>query len=351
MELPARLPILLTLCIAGHLMARPKTDTVVMNNGDRFTCEIKKLEQGVLYANLDYVDGTVSLQWSKVARVESQQLFIVNTQDGSVYEGTLRTPESAAEEPTKIEILEPAGDARPLEQAKVVELAQTSPSLLRRLSGNFDSGLSYAKGNDATQYNLGAQLRLRSEHWRMAADFASNLSNSSGVDAATRYQARVWARRLIGGKRKWYYSGLSEFLQSSQQGINLQTTLAAGFGRFLRDSNSQRLALTSALAWQKSNYEPTKSNLQTPNTLAGMITVDLHTFRFKKTSFDLTASMLPMLNEWGRVRSYVNSAYSIQMINSLWLKLTFYGSWDNRPPPGFAGSDYGATTGISYSFN
>jgi hypothetical protein len=66
------------------LGARDKTDVLIMNNGDHLTCEIKSLDSGVLYVSLDYILGTSSLQWSKVARIESKQLFIVKTQDGSV---------------------------------------------------------------------------------------------------------------------------------------------------------------------------------------------------------------------------------------------------------------------------
>jgi hypothetical protein len=38
----------------------------------------------------------------------------------------------------------------------------------------------------------------------------------------------------------------------------------------------------------------------------------------------------------------------------LWSKLnwniSFYGNWDNRPPPRFSGSDYGSSSGLSWSF-
>ena len=96
MDISVKVAILLTVCSAAELTARNKTDVVLMANGDRFTCEIKRLEKGVLYASFDYVDGTVSIEWSKVARVESSQLFIVHVQDGSIYEGTIRTPETPA---------------------------------------------------------------------------------------------------------------------------------------------------------------------------------------------------------------------------------------------------------------
>jgi len=344
----------LAFCFVGGLTARDKTDVVVMANGDRFTCEIKRLERGVLYASFDYVDGTVAVEWSKVARVESSQLFIVHVQDGSIYEGTIRTPETPAQQPVKIEVLEPAEKPTSLPLANVVELAPTSESVWRRFSGNIDSSLIYTKGNDTAQYNIGAELRVRGEHWRVAANFISTFSNSSGAAAATRNQFRLWARRLIGGKRAWYYSGAAEFLQSSQQGINLQTTLGGGIGRFVKDTNTTRIAITADLAVQQTRYGSatnSQSSQSSPNALAAMFIGDLHLFRFKKTSFDATASVLPLLTEPGRVRTYANTAYSIQVINNLWFKFSFYGNWDNRPPPNFSGSDYGVSSGVSYSFN
>ena len=92
-------------------------------------------------------------------------------------------------------------------------------------------------------------------------------------------------------------------------------------------------------------------NQSSRNALAAMFVGDLHLFRFKKSSFDATASVSPLLTETGRVRTYVNTAYSIQLINNRGSRSRFYGNWDNRPPSNLSGSDYGASSGISYSFN
>src|SRR4030095_4266850 len=78
------------------LFGRDKTDVIVMNNGDRMTCEIKGLDAGGVYASFEYMYGTSSVDWSKVARLESNQLFIVKTQGGSVYTGALATPETVS---------------------------------------------------------------------------------------------------------------------------------------------------------------------------------------------------------------------------------------------------------------
>ena len=332
------------------IWARPQTDVLVMKNGDRFTCEIKKLDRGVLYAGFDYVDGTVSLQWSKVARVESHQLFVVHTQNGSVYEGTLRTPETPEEQPVQIEVLEVTQTTETMDRREVVQLAQTSESFWRRLSGKIDSGLIYAKGNSTTQYNVGANALLNRDRWSAEGSFSSQLSKSSGVTASTHNQADLKGLRRV-GRENWFYSGGAQFLQSSQQGIDLQTTLGMTGGKFLKDTNQARIQLSAGLAWQRTQYQASAESQDAPNALAGLAVAELHLFRFKKTSLDVTASLLPVLTQAGRVRSYVNTAYSIQIISNLWLKVSFYGNWDNRPPGTFSGSDYGASTSVSWSFN
>src|SRR5215467_15616156 len=100
------LAIVVSLLLSTILHARDKTDIMVMKNGDRFTCAIKGLSSGVLYVDFDYIDGTASVDWTKVASLESNQLFLVKTEDGSVYEGTLSTPETGAQRPLKIQVME-----------------------------------------------------------------------------------------------------------------------------------------------------------------------------------------------------------------------------------------------------
>ena len=79
---------------------------IVMKNGDRFTCEIKGLSGGVLSVKLSYVDGTIAVQWSQVAHLESNRLFLVKTESGEVYTGKLSTTGASNDPPIEIEIAE-----------------------------------------------------------------------------------------------------------------------------------------------------------------------------------------------------------------------------------------------------
>ncbi len=126
-----RSTVLLLLLFALPVFARKSTDVVIMKNGDRWTCEIKALDADVLYVSLDYVDGTVSVNWSQVARIESTQRFIVRTADGSVYTGVLQTAATPANAPVMLKVVQEVSNVE-LERSRIVELNQTSLDFWRR---------------------------------------------------------------------------------------------------------------------------------------------------------------------------------------------------------------------------
>jgi len=44
----------LAMLVASPILARDKTDVILMKNGDRFTCEIKGLSSNILYVSISY---------------------------------------------------------------------------------------------------------------------------------------------------------------------------------------------------------------------------------------------------------------------------------------------------------
>src|SRR5215470_13875775 len=117
------------LCLSVPLFARNKTDVLVMKNGDRMTCAVKGLDSGVLYVDFDYIDGTASVDWSKVEHLESRQLFVVKTQDGAVYVGTLNSTNTGLGKPLKIEVVEDPQRKAVIEQPDIVRMIGTSDKL------------------------------------------------------------------------------------------------------------------------------------------------------------------------------------------------------------------------------
>jgi hypothetical protein len=337
------------LALPTSLFARENTDVLVMKNGDRMTCQVKGLEAGVLYVSFDYIDGTASVQWSKVARLESNQLFIVKTEDGSVYTGKLNTPETPGGQPVKIQIMETPEKKVVLNSPQIVGISETSERFWQRFNGLLNFGVIYSKGNQSTQYNFGSQAEYLRERWSAQASYNSTLSASSGAAASTRNLLDLSGSHLLPWNN-YFYSGLGSFLQSSAQGITLQTTIGGGVGRYLKNTNQSKISVLAGLAWQGTNYRPSIVPVGNRNLAAAVISTDVSLFRFNKTNLSVTATLFPALSQPGRVRFNTNMTYYVKLIGNLSWNVSFYGNWDNQPPATFSSSDYGSSSGLSWTF-
>lgn len=347
-----KIPSVIVCCaflFALPLFAREKSDVLVMNNGDRLTCEIKGLDAGVLYVGLDYIKGTSSVDWSKVHHLESKQLFMVKTEDGSVYTGTLSSAETGGERPRQIEVVESPEKTAVLEQQKIVLVDQNSTSFWRRLNGSFNSGLMYAKANQTRQYTLNAQVDYPRERWSTGLAFNSTLSGSAGDTTSTRNNPTFYYRRLLRWDN-WFYTGMGSLLQSSEQNIQRQTNLGGGIGRYLKNTNHAKVALIGGLAWQNTKYDRTAVQQASQNVAAAMIGADVELFKFDKTNLAITGAAFPAISQSGRIFTEVNATYYIKFFSNFTWNLSFYGNWDNQPPAKFSGSDYGMSSGFGWTF-
>jgi hypothetical protein len=335
--------------MVAPVLARDSTDVIVMINGDHLTGEIKGLDGGVLYISMQYILGTSQVQWSKVDHIESKQLFLVKTEGGSVYTGALSTAEVAAGRPVSIEVVEEQGKHITLERTTVVQMDQTSEKFWRRFNGEIDTGVIYSKGNQSTQFNLSSDLGYPRERWAATASYNSTLATSTGVTASTRNQINLGAQHLLPWNN-WFYAGLGGLLQSSVQGIRLQSSFGGGIGRYLANTNRATIYLLGGFAWQRTQYTQAIVPAGTQDVAAGVIAGGAKLFKFNKTNLNVTGSVFPAISAPGRVYSSMNVSYYIKITGNLSWNVSVYGNWDNQPPPTFTGSDYGTSSGLSWTF-
>ena len=340
------------LCSA-RLYAQKNNDVIVMKNGDRFTCEIKSLSAGVLTVKVKYVDGDMAVEWSQVAHLESNRLFLVHTERGEAYTGKISTSGASNDPPIRIEIAEAPAKEVEVAQHEVIKLNQTSDGFWQRFVGAVNTGLLYSKGNESTQYNISSQVAYNRERWSSELLFNSSLASNSGASLTTRNQTDLNTLRLLRWNN-WFYAGYASFLQSSVQQINLQTTLAGGVGRYLKNTNRSSIYVLGGLGWQNVGYGQNTGqntvNQGSQNTAVGFVAGQVKVFKFKKTNLDVSASLLPAITDAGRVHFNTNAVYYIKFINDLSWNFSFYGSWDSRPPATLPKSDYGTSSGLSWTF-
>jgi hypothetical protein len=131
----------------------------------------------------------------------------------------------------------------------------------------------------------------------------------------------------------WYYTGLVSLLQSSVQGIQLQDTLGGGIGRNIVNRGSVFFTVYGGFAWQHINYEQAGRQAPTQQVTACLLGTQVKLFHFDKTTLAVSANLFPAISDPGRVQFDLNTSYYVKLWGQLNWNFTFYGNWDNRPPP------------------
>jgi hypothetical protein len=341
----------LSLCVAGPLAAGEKTDVLYMKNGDRMTCEIKSLSAGSLYVSLEYVDGTISVDWKKVLRLESKRLFIVRTEDGLVYTGSLAIVDTVIDSKPQVlvSLTDLSGNRVEIDKTDIVTIGKTSGSFWKRFVVDISSGIIYAKGNQTTQYNIASTIQYPKERWGVTATFNSNLSSSSGTTASTRNQFGLTAFHLLRWKN--YFAGAAAaLLQSTEQGISLQSGVSGGIGYYLKNTEHVRLSVLGGVAYQATAYDQSASSTENQDVLTALVAANLSVVTFSKTNLSIQANVLPALSEPGRFYFNTNATYFLKLFSNLTFNISMYGNVDTRPPAGLSGSDYGFSSGLGWTF-
>jgi len=326
-----------------------KTDVLYFANGDQLTCEIKSLAAGALNVSVDYLSGTISVEWAKVVRLESPQLFIIKTADGLAYSGTISTIPTGKGSPIEFQVDLVSGGQVRIAKSDIAEMSRTADKFFHRLNGSISSGIIYSKGNDNTQYSLSATLAYPRPTWGASIAFNSNFSTSSGAATSTRNQLTFDGHKLTRW-RNFYYAGTASGLQSSEQGIDLQTNLGFGLGRFLKNTSSFLFSVIVGGTWQNTTYLPGASSASTESIATGMLAVSLGIVHFSKTNLQFRASALPTFDSEGRTFYSTNASYYLKLFGDLTWNLSFYGNWDTQPPAGYSSSDYGFSSGLGWTF-
>lgn len=338
-------------CFSLVAFARDKTDILYMKNGDKITCEIKRLQGNILQVNLDYVDGSVLIDWEKVENIESSYLFAVQLSDGAVFAGkVLKSQTDASKEGQRLSIQAVnAETATEVPQSEVATMTQASMSWLNRFNGGVTLGSQYSKGNSTTQYNVSTDLGYEESKWAAKMKYTSTLSSSTGANTQTRNQLDFSGYHIARWKN-YFYAGSAGYLQSSVQGIEKQASVGGGMGKFFKNTGRTQFSALAGIGFQQTNYVPNVEFQRTQNIGVAIFSSTLDIFQFKRTRLSATGSVSPALTDPGRVFGRTNASYYLKLFGKFDWNMSFYGSWDSRPPEGLQKSDYGTSTGFSYTF-
>lgn len=329
------------------LSARPSKDILLFNNGDKWTCEIKKLDHGYLYVGLDYVDGTVQVDWAKIARIESPQLFVVMDEKGAVFVGSLSTTAAGPPDHAQALTVRAGPSVATIAKHDVSSIQQTEARFWHNLHGAVSSGSNFTKSNNQSQFSLNANLDYLKQYWSTGTQFQSSFNGSVSAANDVHRDLSGYIMRLL-NRRNVFAIGIADFLRSDQQQLVLRSSFGGGLGRVLLNTERTRFYVLGGAVWTREHYSTTSSTYF--NSAEGLAGAKLEYFRFKTTNYYVTASAYPSMSDPGRIRFDGNAGVKYEIVKNLYLNFSFYVNYDSRPPRATNKSDYGGTSSLGWSF-
>jgi putative salt-induced outer membrane protein YdiY len=149
--------------------------------------------------------------------------------------------------------------------------------------------------------------------------------------------------------RNSYLVALSDFLHSSQQDLNLRTTLGGGYGHYFKRTTNTNFSWIAGVAVINESFDTT-ANQPADQQAEALLGLQYNLVRFKVGDFNSQLLVFPGLSDTGRVRVTTNNSLNIKLVNNFHLTFTFWDNFDSRPPVTAKRNELGVSSGIGYSF-
>lgn len=329
--------------LAPSALARPKTDVVVLDNGNQVNCEIKKLQRGKVTIKTDAF-GTISVKWSRVTGFSSEYHYQVELDSGVRYLGKITLGDRSA----TVKIGEDATGIL-LDVPRIVAMIPVESSFFSRLSGSVDAGYNFTQATTATAWSSSAQTQYRTPRLEADLNFSSNVQQQTGAETTNRQNLQLLLTRFY--QNRWFAAILGQAEKSANQGLDLRGLVGGGAGKRLIQTNRSNVSVLGGAAFSREKYEDSTDYDSNAELVAALVA---ETYRFDSPELDLSAgfALYPNLTTAGRYRIQVNGKAKIEIVKNLYWSMTLYESFDSDPPSADARrNDFGLTTSLGWSFN
>jgi hypothetical protein len=326
--------------VVGPAAAADKVDVVQLKNGDRLTCEIKKLDQSVLSISTDPL-GSASVHWGEIIGMTSPRTFDVQLASGAHYYGSL-----AAAPPGQLTLVSSAAAPITLAMADVIRIAPIGARVWSRIDGALDAGFSFAQANLETHYTLNGTATYRSPRYQLTGTLASQLTTSEDADRLSRNTVSVIGSRSFGNR--WYTVGWASAQQNEELSLELRLVGGAGMGRDFVHTARRLWSTYVGLAYTHEQFadEPVDRSLE------AAVGGQFNFFTPGKEDFKITNSVVSYYNISGRsrIRVELQSAWRHEFLKDFFWSVNGFDSFDSDPPDERKSNDSGVSLTLGWKF-
>ena len=331
---------------AGGFQSAFAQDVITFDNGDRLTGTITRLEHGELVLEVPFADGDLYVDWARVAVVDSQRVFQFQTSAGQRFLGRIQR-ETDPEAGTLV--VEYAGVTQTYRRDDIVLVVQTVGELRGLLEVRASGGRSLSKSNDQKQFNASARVGYESPGYSVSVDASSIFSTQREGSNTNRHStALIFTRNL---RDRWGISLLNAYLSSEEQRLDLRSIVGGGPSRtFVRNGRIELVAV-AGVVWNHERFDP-EAGQEVNNELEGVGALNFSFYQFKQWELNSAALVFPSFTTGGRVRSSLRTNLRLRLVQGkpFWWNIDQTLDLDSDPPADAPGTDYVATTSISWEF-
>ncbi|MEW6368393.1 MAG: DUF481 domain-containing protein [Acidobacteriota bacterium] len=323
-----------------------KDDVVVLENGDRLTGEIRKVEFGMLYLKSDRVADTLRLDWNRVTRLQSTARYEFEIKTGQHHVGVIAPDPNEQVPAGMIEVLLDDRLTVRWKIGEVLAVREMQRAILGRLNLSLDMGIGFTSGNKQTQTTVGASAAFVKPKYMLALDLSSVFSRASGVTNTSRHELRLSHDQVV--STRWSVVFLAGLLHDNQQDLDLRTTIGAGWRRTVFKSNRTSLSVVGGIVYTNENYFPeARSDRNNAEIVSG---VSYTGYRFRGSEISASAYFFPSLSDPGRVRIDTYAYCKWELVKDLYWKISLTENYDSRPPEEGTTNNLNATSSVGWSF-
>ena len=318
-------------------------DTIFISSGEVLSGEIKKMENHVLTFSTDYSDSDFKVEWEKVSGIRSESEILVFTSDGKRYSGNL-----VYHEDFKSKTFIISGDeVINISLDKIVQLIPYERKFAERLVISVDAGYTFTKSSGIHQFSSSGSVRYKSKNWMLGADFSRIGTYKENDNKSVRSDGNIFYLYSITG-HLFALAGL-EFLENTEQTLNLRTTSKLGTGYYFVRTNRMYFYVGAGLANNNENYSGTEPF--TDNSFEGLVMMEMNLFNIGDLSGRANSSFFPGITKTGRIRLNSDIYLKYDLPLDFYIKAGITHNYDNKPPVVTSSNDFVIKTSIGWEWN
>jgi hypothetical protein len=241
----------LLLSLAPLLLA----DQVILKNGDTLTGNIVKKDGGKLTLKSEFL-GEVSMPWTAVQSVKSDEPLTVVLPGGETVSGKVSTADGRLEVASKSAPLAEIGDMRNPAEQRSWERVQ-HPGVFQLWTGLVDLGLALARGNARTDTLTTAVNATRvTRHDKVVISFrqiygTARIEGVTGTIASAVRGGWLYNRDFHG---RGFLNTFNDYEHDSFQKLDLRFVLGGGAGFNVRKTEKANISFTAGGAYSRENF-------------------------------------------------------------------------------------------------